>query len=145
MPDPTLYLFDGYNLLHAGSFREPRELIDRLASFVALHGVRGVVVFDGVGETLRLGALEVRYADHADTLLERLAAEHRARDLVCVVSSDRAIRGASGPDVRKLTSDDFLRDLPGETPEAYTPSRLADRLDPETRQRLERLRRGEQG
>jgi len=48
--EPTLYLFDGYNLFHAGSFEDPRELVDRLASFVALHGARGVIVFDGVGE-----------------------------------------------------------------------------------------------
>ena len=41
MPDPTLYLFDGWNLLHAGSFKEPTELIDRLASFVGTTGARG--------------------------------------------------------------------------------------------------------
>ncbi len=38
MADPTLYLFDGYNVLHAGSFSDPRELVDQLASFVALKG-----------------------------------------------------------------------------------------------------------
>ena len=32
MADPTLYLFDGYNLLHAGSFAGERELVDTLAS-----------------------------------------------------------------------------------------------------------------
>ena len=53
MAEPTLYLFDGYNLLHAGPFEDPRELVDRLASFVALSGARGVVVFDGVGEERR--------------------------------------------------------------------------------------------
>ena len=74
MAEPTLYLFDGYNLLHAGSFDDPRELVDRLASFVALVGARGVVVFDGVGEERTHGPLEVRYAEHADALLERLAA-----------------------------------------------------------------------
>ena len=26
MAEPTLYLFDGYNLLHAGAFSGPREL-----------------------------------------------------------------------------------------------------------------------
>ena len=26
MAEPTLYLFDGYNLLHAGGFADPREL-----------------------------------------------------------------------------------------------------------------------
>ena len=44
---PTLYLFDGYNLLHAGGYEDPRELRDSLASFVALKGARGVLVFDG--------------------------------------------------------------------------------------------------
>jgi predicted RNA-binding protein with PIN domain len=143
MADPTLYLFDGYNLLHAGEFRDPRELIDRLASFVAIQGARGIVVFDGIGESTRLGPLEVRYAEHADTLLERLAAEHRERERVCVVSSDRAIRGTSGRTVQSLTSKTFLRDLPPESASQYRPSRLADRLDEETRDRLERLRRGE--
>ena len=50
MAEPTLYLFDGYNLLHAGSFGDRDELVDTLASFVAGRGARGVVVFDGVGE-----------------------------------------------------------------------------------------------
>src|SRR3954453_2958420 len=140
MAEPTLYLLDGYNLLHAGSFRDPRELIDRLASFIALHGARGVVVFDGAGETLRLGALEVRYAEHADTLLERLAAENRGRRDVCLVSSDRTVRGTSGPQVAKMTSREFLDDLPGDAPQPYRPSRLEDRLDARTRERLERLR-----
>jgi len=48
--EPTLYLFDGYNLLHAGDYRGVEQLIDELASFVALQGARGVVVFDGAGE-----------------------------------------------------------------------------------------------
>ena len=77
MPDPTLYLFDGWNLLHAGSFKEPTELIDRLASFVGMTGARGILVFDGTGPDERIGPLEIRFAEHADTLLERLAAEHR--------------------------------------------------------------------
>jgi predicted RNA-binding protein with PIN domain len=141
--DPTLYLFDGYNLLHAGSFRDPRELIDRLASFVALQGARGIVVFDGGGETARLGPLEVRYAENADAVLERLAAEHRHRDRVCLVSSDRAVRGTSGRAVQTLSSGTFLRELPAQDQPAYRPLRLADRLDEQTRERLERLRRGE--
>ena len=104
MAEPTLYLFDGYNLLYAGPFDEPRELVDRLASFVALSGARGVVVFDGVGEERSHGPLEVRYAEHADALLERLAAEHRSTETVCLVSSDSAVRGTSGQEVRKVSS-----------------------------------------
>ena len=99
MADPTLYLFDGFNLLHAGGFEDVRELRDTLASFVAMRGARGIVVFDGHGADEAYGPLEVRYAEHADTLLERLAAEHRAGEEVCVVSSDLTIRGTAGADV----------------------------------------------
>jgi predicted RNA-binding protein with PIN domain len=141
--DPTLYLFDGYNLLHAGEFRDASELIDRLADFVATHGARGIVVFDGAGADTQLGPLVVRYASDADTVLERLAAEKRERERVCLVSSDIAVRGTSGQEVRKLTSRTFVRDLERvehHEPEAF---RLGDRVDDETRARLERLRRGQ--
>ena len=143
MAEPTLYLFDGYNMLHAGEFEDPRELVDRLASFVALSGARGVVVFDGVGEERAHGPLEVRYAEHADALLERLAAEHRASETVCLVSSDSAVRGTSGQEVQKRSSRTFLGDLdePGHV-EAKR-SQLRDRVDEETRKRLEKLRRGQ--
>ena len=143
MADPTLYLFDGNNLFHAGGFGDRRELVDLLASFVALHGARGVVVFDGVGEEVVRGPLEVRFAPDADPVLERLAAEHRERERVCLVSSDVAVRGTSGEEVAKLSSATFLRDLePGEV-EPERPTHLRDRLDPTTRELLERLRRGQ--
>jgi predicted RNA-binding protein with PIN domain len=144
MPEPTLYLFDGYNVLHAGEFGgDVRELKDVLASFVAVRGARGIVVFDGVGRDEKLGPLEVRYARNADALLERLASEHRRRELVCLVSSDLAVRGTSGQEVAHLSSRTFVRDLaPAEHSES-PPSQLGDRLDPDTRAKLERLRRGE--
>ncbi len=147
MAEPTLYLFDGHNLLHAGEFGGHAELIDTLASFVAVHAARGVVVFDGAGEEREIGPLSVRYAPHADDVLERLAAEHRSSELVCLVSSDAAVRGVSGQEVRKLSSRLFLAEL---APASHTEveqrgagGRVGDNLDPETRERLERLRRGE--
>ena len=147
MSDPTLYLFDGYNLLHAGDFSERGELVDALASFVAARGARGVVVFDGAGEEREIGPLSVRFATHADDVLERLAAAHRESELVCVVSSDAAVRRTSGQEVRKLTSRSFLADLEPvshtEREQTGAGGRVGDRLDPETRERLERLRRGE--
>jgi predicted RNA-binding protein with PIN domain len=143
LAEPTLYLFDGYNLLHAGEFEDPRELVDQLASFVALHGARGVVVFDGVGQDRRHGPLEVRYADHADALLERLAAEFRGSETVCLVSSDSAIRGTSGQEVQKRSSATFLGDLEEPRHEEMNRSQLRDRVDEETRKRLEKLRRGQ--
>ena len=75
MAEPTLYLFDGYNLLHAGGFDEPRELIDRLASFVALQGARGVVSVARSHDELQVFELP----------LELL----RAMDLLCRSSGHR--------------------------------------------------------
>jgi predicted RNA-binding protein with PIN domain len=144
VPDPTLYLFDGYNLLHAGGYADPRELRDTLASFVALKGARGVLVFDGVGTDETHGPLEVRFVKHADTLLERLAAEHRDREHVVLVSSDFAVRGTSGQEVQKLSSKTFLGDLEQAVHVEERPRQLGDRLDPKTREALERMRRGEE-
>jgi predicted RNA-binding protein with PIN domain len=143
----VLYLFDGYNILHAGDFGDRRELVDALASFVAVRGARGVVVFDGVGEDAEYGALEVRFASPADPLLERLAAEHRRHEEVWVVSSDRAVRGTAGQETRRLSSKGFVQELASDR--ASGPRRTAglgrsqieDALDDETRERLERLRR----
>jgi predicted RNA-binding protein with PIN domain len=144
--DPTLYLFDGYNVLHAGTFADALELVDVLASFVAGRGARGVVVFDGVGEERVVGSLDVRYAAHADDVLERLAAENRLRELVCVVSSDALVRRTSGVDVRTLTSSRFLVELEPirhtEVESRGAGGRVGERIDAETREKLERLRRG---
>ena len=111
MADPTLYLFDGSNLFHAGAYGDRDELVDALASFVALRGARGVVVFDGVGAERTIGPLQVRYAPHADDVLERLAAENRDREAVLVVTSDAAVRGTAGQSVQKAGSRAFLDEL----------------------------------
>ena len=143
MADPTLYLFDGYTLLHAGGYADARELRDALASFVAVKGARGVLVFDGVGPDEVHGPLEVRFARHADSLLERLAAENRAREHVVLVSSDAAVRGTSGQEVQKLSSRTFLGDMEAVEHSEERPRQLRDRLDPQTRDALERMRRGD--
>jgi predicted RNA-binding protein with PIN domain len=140
--EPTLYLFDGFNLLHAGGFRSPEELRDLLASWVAARGARGVLVFDGKGPDEQHGPLAVRWADDADAAIERLAAEHRAREQVAVVSSDEAVRGTAGVQVRKLSSRRFVAELVAPTHVDRDRSDLRDKLDPETLERLERLRRG---
>lgn len=143
MAEPTLYLFDGYNLLHAGGYDDPRALRDTLASFVAMKGARGVLVFDGVGEDESHGPLEVRFAEHADTLLERLAAEHRDSEHVVIVSSDAAVRGTSGLRTQKVSSQTFLGDLDRVEHREERMRQVRDQLDPQTRDALERMRRGE--
>jgi predicted RNA-binding protein with PIN domain len=143
MPNPTLYLFDGSNLFHAGGYEDRDELVDALAGFVALRGARGVVVFDGAGAERTIGELVVRYAPHADDVLERLAAEHRDREAVLVVTSDAAVRGTAGQSVQKAGSRAFLAELGSTSHQEPSASRVRDRLDDETRAKLERLRRGE--
>jgi predicted RNA-binding protein with PIN domain len=143
VPDASLYLFDGYNLLHAGPFGTARELADALASFVATRGARGVVVFDGAGEDTKLGPLDVRFAPDADTALERLAAEYRERERVLLVSSDQALLETAGRQVAQLSSQTFFRDLEPAASGERPPGGLGDKLDDETRARLERLRRGQ--
>ena len=142
MAEPTLYLFDGHNLYHAGGYEDARRLRDELASFVALKGARGVLVFDGAGTDATYGPLEVRYARHADPVLERLAAENRNSEVVCLVSSDTAVRGASGQEVQKRSSAAFLGEMEATVHREGRPRHLRDALDPATRDALERLRRG---
>jgi predicted RNA-binding protein with PIN domain len=140
--DPTLYLFDGHNLLHAGGFEDLRELRDTLASWVARRGARGVVVFDGTGQNETRGPLEVCFAPHADSLIERLARENRDVERVCVVSTDATLRATAGRMVKTVTSQVFVRDLEPADHVEEKRAPLADRLDEETRARLEKLRRG---
>lgn len=147
MPEPTLYLFDGYNLLNAGDFRGRDDLVDRLAGFVALAGARGVVVFDGVGGDAVFGALEVRFAEPADPLLERLAAEHREGERVVLVTSDRDLATTAGHGVRRRPSRAFVAELDAAARPRHSAgerggrSAIEDALDAETRERLERWRR----
>jgi predicted RNA-binding protein with PIN domain len=102
-----------------------------------------VLVFDGTGEDLNYGPLQVRFAEHADTLLERLAAENRGQERVCLVSSDSAVRGTSGQEVAKLSSATFVRDFALGSHGGDAPMRVEDKLDARTRERLEKLRRGQ--
>jgi predicted RNA-binding protein with PIN domain len=143
MAEPTLYLFDGFNVLHAGGFGSPEELRDLLASWVAAQGARGILVFDGEGTDEQLGPLTVRWAKDADTLLERLAVEHRGREQVAIVSSDSAVRATMGIHVRKFGSQTFLGELSPPVPPDTVRGDLRDKLDPEILSKLERLRRGE--
>ena len=102
-----------------------------------------MLVFDGHGDDERHGPLEVRFAPDADALIERLAAEHRQGEQVAVVSSDEAVRGTSGAEVRKLSSRMFLSELARPAHADRTRGDMRDRLDADTLARLERLRRGE--
>ena len=100
-----------------------------------------MVVFDGVGDDAEHGPLAVRFAPNADTLLERLAAEHRERERVCSSRSDVTVLETAGREVAHLSSRRSSATSCARAPRSRRP-RLTDRLDDETRERLERLRRG---
>ena len=95
-----------------------------------------MLVFDGRGSDETHGPLEVRFAEHADSLIERLASENRDRERVCVVSTDVDVRATAGRLVQTLTSQTFLARLrAGRRTWRRSGAELADRLDAETRAR----------
>src|SRR5258706_16060571 len=92
--EPTLYLFDGFNLLHEGGFGSPDQVRDLLASWVAAKGARGGLVFDGHGSDEEHGPLSVRWAPDADAMIERLPAGNPRSEQGAAASSDGAAGGA---------------------------------------------------
>jgi len=163
-----LYIVDGYNVLHAmfrGAEKEEifarRDwLADQLASFVALQGALGVLVFDGQGprstssQPIKNAPVEVVFAGGrftADTLIARRIAEQPADVRVFVVSADQEVqRTASRAGVSRMTPSEFAelilgprrgQALDSSSHSTRMPSRLEDKVDPETFRKLEELRK----
>ena len=164
----TLYIVDGYNLLHylfpgVGKdelFARRDWLLDRLAGYVALRGAGAMLVFDGRGpETTSSrpipGAdVEMVFAGGrftADTLIARRTASRAPDTSVVVVSGDQEVqRTAARAGVRRMTPRELASEL-AETaslgqaldsaPDSHRMrSRLEDKVDPETLSKLRRLR-----
>ena len=160
-PQPLLVV-DGYNLLHADhAYRElahrdleaaRRRLVDDVSVFAAGR-FEAVVVFDGGGpDPGAVAGVRVEFSGHgeADTIVEALAFRSRDETRPCVVvTSDRATRDAVlGRGVDVISSAKMLEHL-DESAEEWRESSgrghrvtIADRLDPETRARLEERARG---
>ena len=163
----TVYIVDGYNVLHAlfrGAGKEEifarRDwLADRLASFAAVRGAKAVLVFDGHGPQstssvpFKGAPVEVCFAGGrftADTLIARRIAEQPADIAVVVVSADQEVqRTASRAGVSRMTPLELGAELLGadsaqalDTAQDSTTmlSRLEDKVDPETLRRLEEMR-----
>ncbi len=164
----TLYIVDGYNVLHAmfrGAGKEEifarRDwLAGQLASFAALRGARALLVFDGRGPAstssipIKGAPVEVVFAGGrftADTLIARRIAEQPADVEVVVVSADQEVqRTASRAGVSRMTPPELAGHLSGGTQRGQAldsapystrmPSRLEDEVDPETLRKLEELR-----
>jgi predicted RNA-binding protein with PIN domain len=164
----TLYIVDGYNVLHAlfpGASREElfarRDwLADRLASYVSLVGAGAVLVYDGHGAAssctrpISGAPVEVCFAGGgftADTLIARRIAGQPADVAVVVVSADREVqRTAARAGVRRMTPLELGAEMDEGSKSAQAldtaqdstrmPSRLEDKVDPETLRKLEDLR-----
>ena len=76
-------------------------------------------------------------------MLERLAAERRGHEAVLLVTSDAAVQGTSGQEVLMRGSMEFLAELSPVSHREDAASRVDQRIDAQTRARLERLRRGQ--
>jgi predicted RNA-binding protein with PIN domain len=163
----TLYIVDGYNVLHAlfrGAdkdeiFARRDWLADRLASFAAMRGAMATLVFDGHGPQssscvpIPGAPVEVCFAGGrftADTLIARRIAEQPADVAVIVVSADQEVqRAATRAGVSRMTPRELGAELLApESGQALDSaqesttmlSRLEDKVDPETLRRLEEMR-----
>jgi predicted RNA-binding protein with PIN domain len=162
---PTLYVVDGYNVLHAlfPSLRaaeladKRRWLVDQLAGFAAVRGARICLVFDAHGqrtitcEAVSGTAVEVCYAGgtfSADTLIARRVAEQSPETGVVVVSADHEVqRTASRAGVRRMTPRELgleigalEKGLANDENSSRIRTTLEDKVDIETWLSLERLR-----
>lgn len=119
-PLPRFLIIDGHSVIHAwpdllklhrASTRRNlarEELLKKMRNLQDMTGERVVVVFDGKGasvtEEREAGGLQIFYADPgttADTVVERLAAKHAAKNRLRVCSADGMVRDsvlASGAD-----------------------------------------------
>ena len=164
----TLYIVDGYNVLHAvfpgigrdELFARREWLAGKLAEYGAVQGAAVVLVFDGRGKEstsqrpIRGADLEVCFAGGrftADTLIARRIAQQPADVAVTVVSADQEVqRTAAKAGVSRMTPRELAAELtsPAQSGQALDsardshtmPSRLEDKVDPETLRRLKELR-----
>ena len=163
-------IVDGYNVIFAWSeFEKLRKagmdharekLVDMLVNYAALSGDRVIVVFDAhlvrnqVERTEMVGKhLEIIYTQEgetADTVIERLVAEHSEEGSVHVATSDRAEQSMIfGMGAYRMTPKELhhkLKVKENEAKDHYDANRpaesyLEDRLVDEIRKTMEQWRR----
>lgn len=110
----TLYIIDGYNVLHAlmesrgrgeeltpiDLERERERLVDQVASYMAGTSDRAIAVFDSKRARLERSEAASRnvevyfgsFSRSADTIIERVAYQLRRDETVIVVSSDYVLQ-----------------------------------------------------
>lgn len=138
----TVYLIDGYNLMHElrrsggramasdlgpGELEdERRRLVDRIASFMGGSPDRAIIVFDSSNATLQQGQsatgnVEVFFGSlerSADSIIERTTYRLNAAENVIVVTSDYGLQKTTFlPNVTRRSSRQFASDLQEHTRE----------------------------
>jgi len=161
----TLYIVDGYNVLHALFPRvgqadladRRRWLVDQLSGFAALRGARVCLVFDAHGKPLPSSTdvsgtpVEVVFAGGrftADTLIARRVAERPPQVTLVVVSADQEVqRTATKAGVLRMTPRELAAEIATldkklaiSEKSSRIPTTLEDKVDVETWKKLERLR-----
>ena len=160
----TVYLIDGYNLLHQilghKEFQdledERKRLMDRIASYMGASSDRAIVVFDAHTQLLQKQESATRnvevyfgsFSRTADSIIEREAFSISQGEQVVVVTSDNQLQQTTfRANVIRRSSRQFAGDLQEHTkriaisPDCITMShRIEDRIDPGTVDRLKMLR-----
>jgi predicted RNA-binding protein with PIN domain len=148
----TVYLIDGYNLMHQLLGRRPagaapeepeqqlipnlederRRLIDRVASYMGGTDDRAILVFDSRTETLQktesaTSSVEVYFGSFdrsADAIIEREVFALATGETVVVVTSDWGLQKVVlRPNVERRSSRQFVADLQAHTQKIANPKK----------------------
>ena len=161
-------IIDGYNIINAwpelDALKEEdldyarRKLIDMISEHAALTGQKTTIIFDAylvkgnIGSREMIGGIEVIYTKEgvtADMAIERMAAQLPKHCKVFVATSDRLQqetiwgKGAFRISARELYQEVQMAKTDHRkrnAPKLYAPDRLEDRLHPEVREKLEKMR-----
>jgi predicted RNA-binding protein with PIN domain len=165
----TLVLVDGSNVAQCAAWAARnggidqhtlrRRLVDSLGSWAAGGGYEVFATFDGAGPW-RPGSVRISSAvevfgtgdvEGDDVLARQAVAAVRSGNAYWLVTSDRGLQLLAGGGAdRTISADAFVAELAAPsidaasvTTELPAGTRLAESLDPATRARLERMRRGD--
>ena len=160
----SVYLIDGYNLLHQILGHNQRvdledertRLVDHIASYMGGSSDRAIIVFDAHSQMLQKQESATRnvevyfgsFSRSADSIIEREAFNISQGDSVVVVTSDYQLQQTTfRPNVIRQSSRQFAGELQEHTKriaisqDCITMShRIEDRIDPGTVDRLKVLR-----
>ena len=165
-------IIDGYNIINAwpelDAIKEEdldyarSKLIDIISEHAALTGRITTIIFDAylvkgnIGSREMIGGIEVIYTKEgitADMAIERMTAQLPKHCKVFVATSDRLQQETIwGKGAFRISAMELYREVQmaktdhrkRNAPKLYTADRLEDRLHPEVREKLEKMRLNKQ-